>query len=75
MPRTLISLGANLGNVRETMQAAKRLLSDSFGSSNLVLSQLVRTPPVGGPDGQGDFLNAVAAIQTDRSVWEVWETI
>lgn len=75
MPRTLISLGANLGNVRESMQAAKRLLSDSFGSSNLLLSQLYRTPPVGGPDGQGDFLNAVAAIQTDRSVWEVWETI
>ena len=75
MPRTLISLGANLGNVRESMQAAKRLLADLFGSSNLLLSQLVRTPPVGGPDGQGDFLNAVAAIQTDRSVWQVWETI
>ncbi len=75
MPRTLISLGANLGNVRESMQAAKRLLADSFGSTNLVLSQLYRTPPIGGPDGQGDFLNAVAAIQTDRTVWEVWDTL
>ncbi len=75
MPRTLISLGANLGNVRESMLAAKRLLADSFGSANLLLSQLYRTPPVGGPDGQDDFLNAVVAIQTDRSVWEVWETI
>jgi len=75
MPRTLISLGANLGNVRESMQAAKRLLIDSFGASNLVLSHLYRTPPVGGPIGQGDFLNAVAAIQTDRTVWEVWESI
>ena len=75
MPRTLISLGANLGNVRESMLAAKRMLADSFGSANLILSQLYRTPAVGGPDGQGDFLNAVVAIQTDRSVWEVWETI
>ena len=75
MPRTLISLGANLGNVRESMQAAKRLLQDAFGSANLLLSHFYRTPPVGGPDGQGDFLNAVAAIQTDASVWEVWETI
>ena len=75
MPRTLISLGANLGNVRESMQAAKRLLEDAFGSPNLLVSHLYRTPPVGGPDGQSDFLNAVAAIQTDRSVWEVWETI
>ncbi len=75
MPRTLISLGANLGNVRESMHAAKRLLADSFGSTNLVMSQLYRTPPIGGPDGQGDFLNAVAAIETNRSVWEVWDTL
>ena len=75
MPRTLISLGANLGSVRESMRAAKRLLADSFGSSNLSLSQLYRTPPVGGPGGQGDFLNAVAAIETDRSIWAVWEII
>ena len=75
MPRTLISLGANLGNVRESMLAAKRLLSDTFGAANIALSQLYRTPPIGGPDGQGDFLNAVVAMETDRSVWEVWEII
>jgi len=57
------------------MHAAKRLLADSFGSSNLSLSQLYRTPPVGGPGGQGDFLNAIAAIETGRSIWEVWEII
>jgi len=75
MVATLISLGANLGDPRESMFAAKRLLLDSFGVSNVRCSRLYRTPPVGGPSGQGDFLNAVAAIQTDKSVWEVWETI
>ena len=75
MVATLISLGANLGDPRESMFAAKRLLLDSFGVSNVHCSRLYRTPPVGGPSGQGDFLNAVAAIQTDKSVWEVWETI
>jgi 2-amino-4-hydroxy-6-hydroxymethyldihydropteridine diphosphokinase len=75
MPRTLISLGANLGNVRESMQAAKRLLWDAFSPDHVRLSHLYRTPPVGGPTGQGDFLNAVAAIETDRSVWDVWNTI
>lgn len=75
MVATLISLGANLGDPRESMFAAKRLLFDSFGASNVRCSRLYRTPPVGGPSGQGDFLNAVAAIQTDKSVWEVWETI
>lgn len=75
MVATLISLGANLGDPRESMFAAKRLLLDNFGVSNVRCSRLYRTPPVGGPSGQGDFLNAVAAIQTDKSVWEVWETI
>ena len=75
MVATLISLGANLGDPRESMFAAKRLLLDSFGVSNVRCSRLYRTPPVGGPSGQGDFLNAVAAIQTDKSVWEVWEKI
>jgi len=75
MVAILISLGANLGNPRESMHAAKRLLSDTFGALNIRCSQLFRTPPVGGPAGQGDFLNAVAAIQTDQSVWQVWETM
>ena len=75
MAGTLVSLGANLGNVHESMRAAKRLLEDSFGSQHLSFSHLYRTAPVGGPDGQGDFLNAVAAIQTQRSVWDVWDTI
>ena len=75
MAGTLISLGANLGNVRESMAAAKRLLDDAFGPRNLRFSHLYRTPPVGGPAGPGDFLNAVASIETNRSVWEVWETI
>jgi 2-amino-4-hydroxy-6-hydroxymethyldihydropteridine diphosphokinase len=57
------------------MAAAKRLLDDAFGSRNLRFSHLYRTPPVGGPSGQCDFLNAVASIETNRSVWEVWETI
>ena len=75
MVATLISLGANLGDPRESMFAAKRLLTNYFGSHNVSCSRLYRTPPIGGPSGLKDFLNAVVAIQTDQSVWEVWETI
>lgn len=75
MTATLISLGANLGDPRESMRAAKRLLSDAFGEENLQFSRLARTPPVGGPTGQGDFLNAMVALQTNKSAWEVWEVI
>jgi 2-amino-4-hydroxy-6-hydroxymethyldihydropteridine diphosphokinase len=64
MPSSLISLGANLGNVQEAMHAARRMLADSFGQQNVRISHIYRTPPVGGPAGQSDFLNAVAAIET-----------
>ena len=76
MPKTLISLGANLGNVRETMLAARRMLLEKFPSqSQFVFSHLYRTPPVGGPSGQSDFLNAVVCIEHPYSVWEVWDIV
>lgn len=75
MPRTLISLGANLGNVRETMKLAQQMLQDEFVGGELRFSRLYRTPPVGGPDGQGDFLNGIAALTSDLDVWSIWESV
>ncbi|MEI6526667.1 MAG: 2-amino-4-hydroxy-6-hydroxymethyldihydropteridine diphosphokinase [Planctomycetota bacterium] len=75
MPSSLISLGANLGNTLETMRAASRLFQDSFGGAEVRLSSIFRTPAVGGPGGQGDFLNAMARVDHGLSVWEVWERI
>jgi len=75
MPSSLISLGANLGNTLETMRSAARLLQDAFGGSQLHFSTMLKTPPVGGPSGQGDFLNAIVRIDHSLSVWEVWEKI
>lgn len=75
MPRSLISLGANLGNVVETMRAAGRLLREEFSDARVSFSRLYRTPPVGGPSGQSDFLNAVGVIESKRSCWEIWESI
>jgi 2-amino-4-hydroxy-6-hydroxymethyldihydropteridine diphosphokinase len=75
MPQTLISLGANLGDTRESMLAAGRLLVSAFGPELVKFSHLYKTPAIGGPSGQGDFLNAVTAIHSDQSVWQVWKTI
>lgn len=75
MFRTLISLGANLGNVAETMHHAKCLLHEAFPSSRLLFSHLYRTPPVGGPSGQSDFLNAVVALESRFDVWHIWEKV
>lgn len=75
MANLLISLGANLGNSYETMIAASCMLNEAFGRECVRFSKLYRTPPVGGPMGQSDFLNAVARIQTRLSCWEVWDVV
>jgi 2-amino-4-hydroxy-6-hydroxymethyldihydropteridine diphosphokinase len=75
MPSSLVSLGANLGNTLETMRSASRLIKDAFENSRIELSPIFKTPPVGGPSGQGDFLNSVVRIDHALSVWEVWERI
>lgn len=73
MARLLISLGANLGNSYETMLAASRMLVDVFGGNKIQFSRFYITPPVGGPSGQSDFLNAVARIETELNCWEAWD--
>jgi 2-amino-4-hydroxy-6-hydroxymethyldihydropteridine diphosphokinase len=77
MPRCLISFGANLGNARSTIERAAEQLQDKLTTATELfqLSPLYKTPPVGGPSGQPPFINAVAAVQTDRSPWEVWQAV
>jgi 2-amino-4-hydroxy-6-hydroxymethyldihydropteridine diphosphokinase len=77
MPRCLISFGANLGNARSTIERAAEQLKDQLTTAAqwFQLSPFYKTPPVGGPSGQPPFINAVAAIQTDRSPWEVWQAV
>jgi len=77
MPRCLISFGANLGNARSTIERAAEQLQGKLTTAPELfqLSPLYKTPPVGGPSGQPPFINAVAALQTDRSPWEVWQAV
>ena len=83
MPRCLVSFGANIGNALETIREASsalqheltKTLSQYPRETKYQLSRYFRTPPVGGPVGQPPFVNAVAAFETQLSVWEVWEII
>jgi 2-amino-4-hydroxy-6-hydroxymethyldihydropteridine diphosphokinase len=75
MPHCLISLGANLGHPRESLKAAWRMLQESFGSDPITASHIYRTPPVGGPSGQGEFLNAMVSLQTDADPFAVWRVL
>ena len=90
MARCLVSFGANIGDAWGTIQqAAARLqeqlcgaVSDrneapgeTIGEAAFQLSRCYRTPPVGGPSGQPPFVNAVAGLTTNASVWDVWHCI
>jgi len=77
MAGCLISFGANLGNPQETIRGASELLRRRLGTDtrDYQLSRYFRTPPVGGPSGQPPFVNAVAALHTNRTVLDVWQAI
>jgi dihydroneopterin aldolase/2-amino-4-hydroxy-6-hydroxymethyldihydropteridine diphosphokinase len=59
----VIALGANLGEVQSTLEAAVRQLADLDGLQISVVSDLFETDPVGGPD-QPVYLNAVVLART-----------
>ena len=61
--RVVIALGANLGAVRPTLEAAVRALADVDGLRITAVSDLFETDPVGGPD-QPVYLNAVVLART-----------
>lgn len=62
--RAYIGLGANLGDPRTQLDAACVALAALPDSTFVRRSPLYLTAPLGGPPGQPDYLNAVAALDT-----------
>jgi len=60
--RVLLALGSNLGDRRHTLREAV----DSLPGVTAV-SGVYETAPIGGPAGQGAYLNLVVAIESDAS--------
>ncbi len=67
----MIGLGSNLGDRRETLEAAIRALGDVPGIIVHRVSSFRETEPVGGPAGQGMYLNAAAALETRLDPFEL----
>jgi 2-amino-4-hydroxy-6-hydroxymethyldihydropteridine diphosphokinase len=60
--RAFIGLGSNLGDRRELLRRAVEALR---GAGDVVgVSPLYETDPVGGPEGQGPYLNVVVELST-----------
>jgi 2-amino-4-hydroxy-6-hydroxymethyldihydropteridine diphosphokinase len=60
-----VALGSNLGDRRAYLERAAEALRGLPGVTVTRQSSLYETAPVGGPAGQGPYLNAAAEVRTD----------
>lgn len=66
MTRAYLGLGSNLGDRLGHLKAAVSLLDAADGVEVAAVSSVYRSEPVG-PPGQGEYLNAVVAVDTSLS--------
>lgn len=69
--QALIGLGSNLGDRQGHLESAIEALGRTPGFEVREVSSFHETHPVGGPGGQGAFLNAAARVEVGRSAREV----
>lgn len=67
-----LGLGSNLGDRLAHLQRAVDGLAAAAGVDVVAVSSVYETSPVGGPD-QDDYLNAVVAVETERSARSLLE--
>lgn len=70
-----LALGTNLGDRRANLRAAADAVVATPGVRGAELSPIYETAPVGGPDGQGDYLNAAMRIDTDLPPRDLLDTL
>lgn len=63
----LIGLGSNLGDREQNLRQGLALLAEHPEVTLVAVSSFHATQPVGGPAGQGEFLNAAARVETGLS--------
>ncbi len=70
-----IGLGSNLGDRRAALDRALAELRGRPGVAVARVSSVYETAPVGGPAGQGPYLNAVAELRTDLAPADLLRTL
>ncbi len=69
--RAFLGFGGNLGNPLNNFRRARQQLAKQPEIEVIAASPLYQTPPVGGPEGQPDYLNGVVEILTGLSVLDL----
>jgi 2-amino-4-hydroxy-6-hydroxymethyldihydropteridine diphosphokinase len=67
----LVGLGSNLGDRKAALENAVASLAETPGVVVRKVSSLYDTEPVGGPPGQGRYLNAAAMLETSLDPFEL----
>lgn len=62
--RAFLGFGGNLGNPLDNFRQARQQLAKHPQVEVVAVSPIYQTPPVGGPDGQPDYLNCAIEIRT-----------
>ncbi len=75
MPTCLIGLGSNLGDRRQMLEQAIERLAGEPAVRLTARSRWHATAPVGGPPGQGPFLNGAAVLETSLLPEAVWQVL
>ena len=70
-----IGMGSNVGEREAHLRAAVEALRNTIGLRVLAVSRFYETAPLGGPPGQGDYLNAVCAVAGARTARELLERL
>jgi 2-amino-4-hydroxy-6-hydroxymethyldihydropteridine diphosphokinase len=70
-----IGLGSNLGDRRGYLGRALQKLREKPGIVVIRVSSYYETAPVGGPPGQGNYLNAAAELRTELEPAELLRTL
>ncbi len=73
--QAFVALGSNLGDRLEHLRAAVNALEALPKTRVLGKSRVFETEPVGGPDGQGAYLNAVVRLETRLKPRELLEAL
>lgn len=75
MAKVHLGLGSNLGNRRENLEAAFAGLAKLPATRLAKKAGLFETAPVGGPEGQGAFLNSACIVETELAPDELLSEI
>lgn len=62
-----LGVGSNLGDRRKNIRLAIKKINNLKTTKVIKSSRIIETRPMGGPSGQGNFLNAALKIRTGLS--------